>query len=515
MEKLKFAPIVRVSTEKQEKKKESLLTQKKQMIEAVRLLKGEIPDYCWLYSGQEHATFEFERQKLDKLLFDSSKNLFDAVIVVDATRWSRDNRKNKEGLEILRQNNIRFFVGTIEYNLYSPEQTFFLSMAVEVGEFQAAQGAIKSITTRINKARRGEPATRLPIGRTWSEKEGWGVVPKIEKKFTTIAKRFLNGENLTKLGEIYGISRNSLREVLVKRCDDKWQQKFQSKRFNIDEVIETKVPALVDSIIIEAVKAKVQENKTIFHAQRKEHYLFGRMILCGHCGKALFGEMINGKVKNYRHRTETTRKGQKIRLECNQFQYIQADLIEEPIMAHIFTMFGDKARIERAIKDAIPNLDKIEELKLQLKQFKKEKVNSERKIEPLIDAIEDGIGDVESIKKRIIEHENRIKLLNHEIAIIKSRLEKIPSEELITLKADLLKKMIKGYYGHSLAHYKKMTFDDKRKLLQSIFSGVDAQGNRCGIYIKKDQKGWIYEIKGNFISEIGRLSNKIRIVNKP
>lgn len=76
---LRFAPIIRVSTEAQEKKGESLRTQKKQILECVEVLGGVIPEACWEYGGQEHATPGQERQKLEKLLKDSSRGLFDAV----------------------------------------------------------------------------------------------------------------------------------------------------------------------------------------------------------------------------------------------------------------------------------------------------------------------------------------------------------------------------------------------------------------------------------------------------
>ncbi len=104
MKKLRFAPFIRVSTEKQEKKGESLSTQKKQIIHYVKQMDGVIPDSCWSYSGQEHSTEGFERKMLDKLLSDSSKNKFDCVIVCDPSRWSRDSHKSEEGLKILREN---------------------------------------------------------------------------------------------------------------------------------------------------------------------------------------------------------------------------------------------------------------------------------------------------------------------------------------------------------------------------------------------------------------------------
>ena len=65
---LRFAPIIRVSTETQAKKGESLRTQKKHIIRFVDQLGGVIPEHCWKYRGQEHATPDQERKKLDQLL---------------------------------------------------------------------------------------------------------------------------------------------------------------------------------------------------------------------------------------------------------------------------------------------------------------------------------------------------------------------------------------------------------------------------------------------------------------
>ena len=98
---LRFAPLIRVLTEQQERQGESLHTQQKQIIQYVKALNGTFPDNCWRYSGQEHATIGEERKKLDRLLSDACKDKFDAVIVCDVSRWSRDNLKSKQGLQIL------------------------------------------------------------------------------------------------------------------------------------------------------------------------------------------------------------------------------------------------------------------------------------------------------------------------------------------------------------------------------------------------------------------------------
>lgn len=69
MTKLRFAPVIRVSTEKQTKKRaESLNTQTTQIDQYVKDLGGIIPKQLRnKYKGQEHATPEQERKILDRL----------------------------------------------------------------------------------------------------------------------------------------------------------------------------------------------------------------------------------------------------------------------------------------------------------------------------------------------------------------------------------------------------------------------------------------------------------------
>ncbi len=65
---LRFAPLVRVSTEAQERMGESLRTQQAQIEQAVKALNGTLISDPWRYSGQEHSTPGFERKRFDLLL---------------------------------------------------------------------------------------------------------------------------------------------------------------------------------------------------------------------------------------------------------------------------------------------------------------------------------------------------------------------------------------------------------------------------------------------------------------
>src|SRR5262249_53081205 len=157
------------------------------------------------YGGQEHATPGYEKKEIDRLIQDAKKRKFDAVIVSNADRWSRDNGKSREGLEVFKEHGIRFFVGTTEYDLYNPHHVLFLSMSAVIGEFLASNQNKKSILNRIERGRSGLPTCgKLPFGRTFDETtKKWGIDPEKQAMVEDVARRYLAGEPMPKLAEEY------------------------------------------------------------------------------------------------------------------------------------------------------------------------------------------------------------------------------------------------------------------------------------------------------------------------
>jgi DNA invertase Pin-like site-specific DNA recombinase len=480
---LRFAPLIRVSTEKQAAQGESLGTQKKQILQYVKYLGGVIPEHCWKYSGQEHATPEYERRKLSQLLADSGKDLFDAVIVCDASRWARDSKKSREGLDVLRENGIRFFVGTTESDLYNPEHILFLTLTTGFNEFQANSQSLKSITNRIEKAKRGIPATgKLPAGRTYIDGK-WDFVPEFKAKIRKAAEMIISGTPLKQTAEVLGINRSGMRQTLLERCGDTWHQNFRADRFGINESIPTKVPRLLPDDMIQAVKLRLQRNKTIFHGQLRNKYLLGRAVLCGHCGKALFGQTSKGK-QYYRH------------ANCEHFTNVPAAFVENAVMIHLFDFFGNKAAMEKAIQAAIPDFSEIDKLVTDNKDIKKELKRIKIDRDHLLDLSLKHVIENSDLKEKMRKLRDRESLLKDQLAIIKRRLDNIPSAEAVGQKADLLKAQIWSIYSSGL-EFAEMNFDEKRKLVQLAFTGQDPDGIRPGVYIRKDgEDDWSFEIKG-------------------
>jgi hypothetical protein len=219
------------------------------------------------------------------------------------------------------------------------------------------------------------------------------------------------------------------------------------------------------------------------------------MIFCGHCGYALFGQ-FNNKKKYYRHPQQ---RG------CKNLSIIPADIIDDAVVAHLFETFGDRVKMEQAAKDAIPDLREAKLLKAQLRKNNKELEKINRAKNNLLDKVEKDIIEDEDLRDRFQRHKERENLIKSENETIQYKLSSIPTEREITLKTQLLLRTKQSYY-FTEKHLNEMTFENKRELLQNIFSGTDTDGKRFGVYVEKKSKDvWIYQVKGVLIDEVGRL----------
>jgi len=365
--KLRFAALCRVSTERQADEGESLRTQKTNIESIVKGLGGTIEKW---YGGAEHGTEGYEKVEVERLLADAQKKgcPFNAVIVNDPDRWSRDNSHSKQGLRILRENGIKFFTGSTPWDLFDPSHILYLGMSAEVGGFVALTTKKKSVQNRVERAKRGIPVVgKLPFGRTWTwddpltrQSGKWGIIKAKQKLIEELAHRYLAGEPIIKLAKsktvVEALGRtmgdSHLHKVLTKMCGTVWLQSFEAKDLAINETVETTVPRLLHEDVIKAILRKTKSQYKYGHGPKKHPYLFSQMIQCGHCGLAMFGQCNHGVSLYYRHAHPEKRK-----TECpGPFPKsgIPAPQIEDAVMAHLFEAFGNPAAVQRAIEDARP-----------------------------------------------------------------------------------------------------------------------------------------------------------------
>jgi site-specific DNA recombinase len=504
MIKLRFAPIIRVSTEKQEQKGESLKTQTSQIIQYVKALDGAIPEYCWQYKGQEQATPNQERLKLDKLLTDASKDLFDAVIVCDASRWSRDNARSKAGLEILRSNGIKFFIGTMEYDLYNPAQNLFLGMSAEIGEFQALEQARKSITNRIHRAERGIPTVgQLPFGRTYDKEIcKWGIDEEKQNLIQSAVKRYIKGERMIDIANSVGIHPISFFRILKGRLGSEWEISFVNKKVNVNETVIMKIPPLIDDPkILNAVKERMRSNTLYVRGHRKYSYILSGYLFCARCGSKMQGSTNrHGRFRRYYFHWRKGNNGCKFR------KMINGPELENSILLSLVATFGDYEKIQNAIQKAIPDIAQRNELNNEFKTLTKELTNILKKKDILIGKIANELitdEEAEQCLKKLRDQEEPIK---QRLAVIETELSNTPDPEGVQRLSKLAVKVISDATRKNPKLIFKRSEKWKRGLIEKAFSGVDSKGQRLGIYVDYDENGNVkYEIRGLFETTVNSL----------
>lgn len=510
MTQLRFAPLVRVSTEKQAQQGESLKTQKRQIEDVVALKGGIIPDYCWKYSGQEHATPAIERAKFDQLLKDSSKNLFDAVIVVDLSRWSRDNLHSKQGIETLSRNNIKFFVLSEEVDLNSASGSFQIGIMTEVNEFQARIQKEKSLLNRIERAKRGLPAVgKLPFGRTFDKSTGkWGVDEDKKNDIIKASKMYLDGTPMSKVAKIFGMNHSSLHKILTKRSGNTWEQRFRYPKHAIDETVIINIPRLLPAETIDQIQERAESNKTYTHGIKKYSYLLSSFLFCDFCGYSMFGQTNSRGKRYYRHARMKMRP-----CSCDGL-YLAAEDIENAVMVSVMRNLVDKVGLEKAIHLATPDENKKLELIGELESLNQALFEIDQKKNRLFASIEDGVISKNDVKDRLEKHKesasliiNKISNINNELSTyttglqienawkqMKDKVQRLQHRENIC--QGLKETMLEDDYK-SFRRLWTMTFLEKREFLQFLFSGKDNSGKRLGVYVKRlDDGKWKYEIRG-------------------
>jgi hypothetical protein len=91
------------------------------------------------------------------------------------------------------------------------------------------------------------------------------------------------------------------------------------------------------------------------------------------------------------------------------------------------------------------------------------------------------------------------------VSHIKPELRNIPYQKVINRKSKLSQKVLQMAINKKQAteaNLNKMKWEDKRKLVQAIFSGKDTNASRAGVYVRKNDKGVLeYEIRRDFLND--------------
>jgi hypothetical protein len=182
---------------------------------------------------------------------------------------------------------------------------------------------------------------------------------------------------------------------------------------------------------------------------------------------------------------------------------VPAEDLENAVIMNLFSMFGDKIAIERAIENAFPNASEVPRIEDHLEMLIKELEKVDKRIENLVTAIARGSITESEVGKAMAHYREKKFALATEIDALEHKLGEIPAKKDIQDRARRMHQVVKmralEHLYKSPEHFYNMPYENKRHLVEQAFAGPNTQGKRFGVYVRKtkgDTVEWTYSVKG-------------------
>ena len=364
------------------------------------------------------------RPQFQQMIKDSSKHLFDAIIVWKLDRFARNRYDSAHYKSLLRKNGVKV-VSATEVISEGAEGIILESVLEGFAEYYSAELSEKVIRGLKENALKcqwnGSP---VPIGYVIDDKKHYQLdlltAPFVKDAF----EMYASGRTIKDIVEYLnskGVKSSYKKDVtkttvaaMLKNTKYRGQYKY------MDVVIEGGVPRIVTDELFQKVQDRLTKNKqSRSRFKAKVEYFLSTKMICGDCGAMMVGECgtsKNGVVYNY-YKCSNVKK----RKGCHKSS-IKKDLAEELVMNKVMNEMFTENMIED-IADSVMRLHKRENTAIPL--LKEQLAEVEKGIDNMLNAMQAGIL-TKSTKKRLDDLEAQKEKL--EIDILREGLQ----QEILT-----------------------------------------------------------------------------------
>ena len=500
---MRIAGICRVSTEAQARKGESLREQHKGIENAAAVLGHTV--VAW-YEGQEHATPGYERAILARFLRDAETDQWDAVMVLDTSRWSRKNEDSKRGIRILNDNRKRFFAGTQEIPIQRALGRQMLGMQVEMHEGTAGHLVEQSLVTKIARMVEGRPSIGMRrFGRKWTPEKGWDRVDAEVKVFKRAVAMVYKGDSLQKISETLGCTaqgwlyrfRTAGGSRIVRAKDELGNQREFKQEF----------PALLSDSEQRRLLARLTANRMNGRGKKKngsfvQHYLLRGKARCAACNQTLRGmptKWAHGHLYSHHMVIGPDHKPKPRLPGC--VKTVRGKDLEYRVFEQLTKILSQPEELAKGLAEALDHSGlERETLEAELVVLRREKTALEKQLDhelTLISKIDKIEGRVKArVQDRLNTLNDKLRTVDEQVVSAASKLEhlNVRSEEV-----QQVQQMVDYLIGKNGRDANGWRLEAKKQLLDILFGpgSLRRQKDEIGIYVKAD--GTIDRIKGHFV----------------
>lgn len=370
-----------------------------------------------------------DRPSFQKMLADAKRGVFDVLLVYKNDRFSRDL------LNALTDEAILNACGVTVISVTEPVTDdymglFFKQISYAMAQLQTNQSRdrIKTSMHRIIKDDHRYMGGNLPLGYKVSNKE---VV--LDEKTAPIAKEIL--ERIAD-GEPYIQIANDLNSRGIKTTKgNKWRsdsfdsmmtsKKYIGQYTFGETVVDDVIPRLITDETYEAIQKRRNSSKHTYNTRKRtnnesqHNYLLTGKLFCGQCGASMTGHGTNHRSGRYYGYYEDTGHCGKKNEPKEALEKLVAQECYKLLTDDVISLIATKA----------VELSKDTQVEQDIKLLKKALRDNEKKIENILDQIENG-NNSERLVKRLDQREEEARKLKAQIRTAECKQTTIDTDEI-------------------------------------------------------------------------------------
>ena len=382
----------------------------------------------------DRATSAFKdtdkRTQFQKMIKDSEKQLWEAVVVYKLDRFARNRYDSATYKARLKKNGVRVISAT-ENISDNPEGVILEAVLEGMAEFYSKELSQKITRGMYESAHKCHSiGGHIPLGYRIEDKK---LV--IDEAAAVIVREafdlYANGATVAEICEKF----NNKGYKTAKGVDfnkNSFKSMFKNERYigiykYKDMRIEGGVPAIVDKETFEIVQKRLSVNaQAPARGKAKVDYLLAQKLFCGHCGASMTGESGTSHTgAKYNYYTCSTRK----RFRSCDKTPLKKDFIERAVVEDALTILTPEVIEELAEAAVRQNRIDIENESL-VPALTQELHEIEKSISNLIKMVEKG-ADSDALTARLIELEKQKRATEKRLVVAQDDIIVLEKEHII------------------------------------------------------------------------------------
>lgn len=244
------------------------------------------------------------RPQLQRLLSESSKHTFQAVLVYSIDRFGRDLVQTLLNEKKLSENNIALISAT-EHFSNDPSGVFFRNIMMSYAQYYSDELSVKiKRGMDYNAERCLYNGGGVPLGYKISKDKHFEIDPNTVPIVKCIYEMYADGKTITEINSYLNaqgyktakgvaFNKNSLHTILTNK-------RYLGYYIHSGKEIADGIPRIISDELFERVKEKLSKNrKAPARARAKVEYLLTTKLFCGHCKEMMTGFSGTGNNKPF------------------------------------------------------------------------------------------------------------------------------------------------------------------------------------------------------------------------